>query len=275
MIPNVTSKILVKSGPKPGPTVAVFAGVHGNEPVGVLAMSQLWPTLSPSSGTLYLAYANPPAIRENRRSVGGNLNRCFVSGNEGVGYEDRRARELMSLLDKCDALLDLHAFNEPTGQPFIICEDNALPVATKMEPVIISTNWAMSEPGAADGYMYQQGKIGLCLECGPLGRPDQYLDVAKKSVMQFLQHFEIVDRQVPDSGTSKTVVRSTHSLIRTSPDFYLDPSLRSFDELRPGKLIGRHAGQQIVARAGDIIMFPRPRASIGTEAYILGRKQPV
>jgi predicted deacylase len=67
---KVSSEIIKLTGSEPGPVLAIFAGVHGNETVGVLTLQELIPKLKLTRGTLYLAYANPPAIEQNVRMIG-------------------------------------------------------------------------------------------------------------------------------------------------------------------------------------------------------------
>src|SRR6185369_17926132 len=122
----ISPEVIELSSGKPGPSLAILAGVHGNELAGVYALQELLPTLKPTRGKVYVAFANPPAIEANTRMLNKNLNRCFVADNHGTTPEDERARELMKMLDKCDALLDLHMFYDDDGVPFVICEDNAL-----------------------------------------------------------------------------------------------------------------------------------------------------
>jgi succinylglutamate desuccinylase len=255
--------------------VAIFGGIHGNETVGVLAVQELMDNLEVQRGTVYLAFGNVPAIEAGVRLTGKNLNRCFVPGNEGDSYEDARARELMAVLDRCDGLLDLHAFNEDTGEPFIICEDNSLEIALKLEPPIISTNWSEAEPGATDGYMYQQGKVGICVECGPSARAEEYLPVALKSARQFLQAMGLIDDVVEFATGPKRIVRAERAVVRAEGDFWLDESLRSFQKLAPGMVFGAQGGKEFVAREGEYIIFPRPKAKVGAEAFVIGRESPL
>ena len=273
MIPiSVTSEIIKKTASLPGPTVAIFAGVHGNERVGVLALQELIPKLKLTKGTLYLAFANVPAIEQNVRLVNKNLNRCLFAGNDGTTYEDQRARELMAVLDHCDALLDLHAFNDKEGEPFIICEDNSLEIATKLDPPLISTNWSEAEPGGTDTYMYKTNKVGICLECGPLSKAEEFKPLAIKSVYQFLKFYGLINSDVEYSTTLKRIIKASEAVMRRSEDFKLDPNLKSFQKLRAGQVIGSQDGKEFVAKDGDYIIFPRPQAQIGAEAFIIGRE---
>lgn len=269
---NLNNQIFKLKAKLPGPSLAVFAGVHGNEKAGVWALRELLPKLQPTRGTLYLAFANPPAIEKDVRLIGKNLNRCFYKGNQGNTYEDKRAKELMVILDECEALLDLHAFNDKRGEPFIICEENALNIATKLDPTIISTNWSEAEPGGSDGYMYKTGKIGVCLECGPISKSKQYQPLAEKTIKQFLRHFQMLDTDVEFSTSSKRIVRANYSVIRTSKDYYLKPGMTNFQKLRAGEVYSRQDNKDFIAQKGECIIFPRPDAKIGAEAFVIGRE---
>jgi len=269
---KVTDKIITITGPEPGPTLAIFAGMHGNETVGVLALEEVLPQLKLSRGTLHVAYANVPALEQGVRMIKKNLNRCFITGNDGDTYEDERARQLMTVLDECDALLDLHAFNEDAGDPFIICEESAFDVAAKLEPEIISTGWAKAEPGGTDGYMHLLGKVGICVECGPLSQADKYKPFAIQTIKQLLKVYEIIDEEVRLATNTKRIIQAYKTVRRTAKDFELDPTLRSFQLLNEGQIIGSQRGKEYLAQRGDYIIFPRPQAAIGGEAFILGRE---
>jgi len=268
-MPDGVTKI---SGAKPGPVLAIFAGLHGNEKAGIMALEELAPSLKISIGTLYLVIANPPAIKANTRFVDKNLNRCFMKGNSGKSYEDNRAKELMILLDKCDALLDLHMFYDDSALPFVICEDNALDIAKKFDVPIISTNWTAVEPGAADGYMFQNGKVGICIECGPISKALQYKDFAKKTLMQFLRYYGMVATAVEYSLASKRIVRAEKVVYKNSDGFRLAKGFHNFDSLGEGQLIATDKHKVYLAEAGQCIIFPHYQAQIGEEAYIVGEE---
>lgn len=259
-------------GAQPGPSIAVFAGVHGDERVGINALRAILPQLSITKGTLYVVFANPPAIEAGTRMLTKNLNRCFYKNNDGHTPEDQRARELMEILDNCEALLDLHASDDTSGGPFVICEENAFDIAKRLNVPIVSTNWTEAEPGGTDAYMYLNNKIGLCVECGYITDSDSFLDLAIASVWQFLKYFDLCDTDVAFSTEPKRHIKATRGFIRTSEAFTLDTTLHSFDALTLGNTYGSHDGVPFIAGKDECIIFPRPQAPLNTEAFVIGRE---
>ncbi len=266
----ITSEIIEITGSESGPTLAIFAGVHGNETAGVLAFQELIPKLKITKGTLFLVFANPPAIEANVRMINKNLNRCFFKGNNGNEYEDIRARELMAVLDQCDALLDIHMFYDPEGLPFVICEDNAIDLAKNFDVPIISTNWTEVEPGGTDGYMYLNGKITVCIECGPISKAAKYKDLAAQSIYQFLQYFNMSDKHVPTATNPKRIIKALNAVHKSSEQFILTDGLHNFDRLTPGQVIATENDKTYTANKGECIIFPHYKARLGEEAYIIG-----
>jgi succinylglutamate desuccinylase len=271
---KVRSEVIELDSGKTGPSLAIFAGVHGNELAGVYALQELLPTLKPTRGKLYIAFANPDAIQANVRMLNKNLNRCFMSDNKGDLPEDQRARELMVVLDKCDALLDLHMFYDDEGEPFVICEENAIDIASKFDVDIISTNWSATEPGATDGYMFTQGKIGICVECGPISKSRQYTDFAIRIIYQFLQYFDMSPEEVVFSKTPKRMIVADKSVYKSSNQFKLKGGYKNFDRLTSGEIIARDGTKKYVAHKDECIIFPHYAARVGEEVYIIGKEIP-
>lgn len=255
---------------QPGPTVAIFGGVHGNEKAGVYAIEKMRNNLQILKGKVHLVIANLPAVAASVRMLETNLNRLFVRGLAGNTWEHKRAQELMDLLDSCDALLDLHMYYDAAGEPFVICEPPALPVANLLNVPIISTNWTKVEPGAADGYMHEQGKIGICLECGPIAQARQKTGFAIQSIKQFLAFFDMIDEPL-NLPTPKRLLQAEKAVFKTSNNFALTPNLKNFQNLSPGQVIATDGQRQYTAAPGQCIMFPHYNARVGEEAYILGK----
>lgn len=99
----------VKTGARPGPTIVVMGGMHGDEVAGYLAARQLKNWTIQSGKLVVVPDANVPAIKANRRFVGRNMNALFPGKKDGDGNQ-RLAYELWQLIkdSKPDLLLTLH-----------------------------------------------------------------------------------------------------------------------------------------------------------------------
>ena len=124
-------RVVEKQGTKEGKNLVVLVGVHGNEVCGVKAADLLLPKLKIKSGTVTFIYANLEAIKQNKRFVEQNLNRCFFneqSSDVKQSLEGKTAREIISYLDKADALLDIHASLTKDSVPFVICDESNIQI---------------------------------------------------------------------------------------------------------------------------------------------------
>lgn len=107
--------LYVASGTRPGPTLAVLAGVHGDEYEGPVAIADLLAALDPAAlaGTLIaIPVANPPAFGAGTRTSpldGLNLARCFPGSGDGTASERLAHTLTAEVIGVVDALIDLHS----------------------------------------------------------------------------------------------------------------------------------------------------------------------
>jgi len=267
---KINLSIFKREGEKKGKTLAVFSGVHGNEQAGVLAMRKILKNIKIARGKVFFVFANPPAIEKNVRQINKNLNRCFLKGNQGRSFEDKRARELMKILDKCEALLDLHASPNKENKPFIICEKVDFSIADKLDFEIISFGWDKIEPGATDGYMHKAGKKALCLECGPISESKKYSRLVEKSIWQFLKYFGLIDSKIKFSKRKQRFAKVTRAVHKKSDNFALARKFKDFESLSDGELIATDDKTKFFAKKDEFILFAKSDSPIGGEAFVIG-----
>jgi predicted deacylase len=105
----------VASGTRPGPTLALLAGVHGDEYEGPVAIADLLAALDPAAlaGTLIaIPVANPLAFAAGTRPSpldGLNLARCFPGKRDGSASERLAWTLTEEVIAVADALIDLHS----------------------------------------------------------------------------------------------------------------------------------------------------------------------
>jgi hypothetical protein len=85
--------------------VLIIGGMHGNEPLGVEVVKRLQQQPIKNVDTVL---ANEPAIAQDCRFVGTDLNRSFPGNSASKEYERRRANELMKLCSQYDVVFDFH-----------------------------------------------------------------------------------------------------------------------------------------------------------------------
>ncbi len=264
--------VTTRKGKKPGKTVAVFGGVHGNETVGVKMVDILRKELKVKAGMVYLVYGNLPAIKQKQRFVEKNLNRCFQKDNKSNTVEDKRARELMKILDKCDALLDLHSFPNSKGDPFVICEKEAFDIANKFDIPVISFGWGEAEPGATEDYARNNGKIDICIETGSDYDLDKSLDRAKFAVDVFLKYFGCIKGKMIVNKKPKKYVKVYKAIIRKDKNFKFKKDYKNFDTLAEGEVFATEGNKKYIAKKDECIVLSSPAEAVGGEICLLGRE---
>ncbi len=259
-------------GSKPGKTIAILAGVHGNEQGGIRAIQEAI-SLPIKSGTVHYIIGNPRALEQNVRFTEMNLNRAFIRGplkNPSLEdtYERIRAMELMPLLDTCDALLDIHSVNNKQATPFVICEPDYFDIAKKLPFSIISNGWNDIEPGGTDYYMSTAGKPGICIECGYHNDPN-VTTLALGSVRIFLQIMGSISGPILQENNNQRIVSVTDAYI-TKTKFQLARPFSDFEPITKDELLGHDGDKEYRAPRNGIVVFARNTSRAGEEAIVFG-----
>lgn len=128
--------LLTRSGPRPGPTVAVIGGIHGDEWEGMLIAGALVadpPALT--CGELRLvAIANEAAFAAGTRACpgdGADLARTFPGNPRGPVSERLSAALDREVLAGVDLLIDLHSAGSRYAMPLLVGCLDAGPVAER------------------------------------------------------------------------------------------------------------------------------------------------
>lgn len=225
---------------EPGPTVAIFGGVHGDEQTGIEIVKGLVERgVQLEAGRVIVALGNLAAIEANVRHTGTNLNRAFkdLTPDEldrlpSLSYEIRRAQELITLLHDEDgepeALLDLHDFTDPEGPIFMITEPRGFQVARYIGAPVISSGWSTAEPGGSDYYMETQQKIGLCYELGDKTKPLVNLERGNGTVNRYLEFMGLRERASKPLYENPRFIHNDRSILMLPGEFTFARSYRTF-----------------------------------------------
>lgn len=99
------------------PRVLLLVGVHGNEISGLFVVQRLLERLELKTGELsIITAANPLAqgLRKRKNPIDfEDLNRAFP-GEAGKGFTSRLATRIFAEAKKCDLVIDIHTFGDPS-----------------------------------------------------------------------------------------------------------------------------------------------------------------
>jgi succinylglutamate desuccinylase len=266
----LNSKIIIKEGKNSGKNIAILVGIHGNEKPGIIALDNLVDKLEINSGKVYFIYANLEAIKQNKRFIDYNLNRCFLKNQSlemSKTLEGKTAAEIMQILDKVDICLDLHASNSPDSVPFLIYESKQEDLLSCFPTQIITSGWNTFQSGATEGYMLSLEKIGICFECGYIGDDNSIL-LAEKAIINFLKFLNMIEGSPERFNNQKkyflkTMYKNSFGSFKKSKEF------ADFEEINRETLIGFDGNVPIYITDNCKILFVRDREKINEECFIV------
>src|ERR1700689_5250920 len=202
--------ITVHKRSKPGPGLALTAGIHGYEYPPILALQRL--QVKKLAGTLIVVHvANMPSFLG--RTVyfspldGKNLNRVFPGRKDGTASEQIAHAITTEVIDKCDYLLDLHCgdgnewlrpyvYQTVTGDPAFDARIEELVAHCGFDHIVIDR--ARPKDPAASMYCSNtaitRGKPAMTVESGFLGSTDEKSTRAIVSgVENVMRYLKIID----------------------------------------------------------------------------------
>ncbi len=269
---GVNSKFVELVGSKPGKTVLILAGVHGNEVCGIQAFDRLIPKLQIERGKVYFIYGNLEAIRQNKRFVEYNLNRAFFKEQSETiknTLEGATAREIIPYLEKAEMMLDLHASNSPESKPFIICEENSFDLAYSLPAQIVTYNFDAFEQGSTLYYINLQKKIGAAFECGFLGDPKSQ-EKAEQAILSFLRFAGAISGEIK-SSFDKSIYKIVDLYKNKKFSFKKSREFSDFELLNKRTLIGKEGEKEVYREQGELMLFVRDRENIDSECFLVAR----
>ena len=277
------------TAPLPGPHVAIFALVHGNEVCGAHALDALLSEgLRPTKGRLSLVFANiaayehfDPAQPPASRFVDEDLNRIWspsVLDGPRQSRELSRARALRPLVDSIDHLLDLHSMQLPSP-PLMLAglTPRALALAKQLgvpEHVVRDAGHAAGARlrdyggfGAADST-----RSALLIECGQhLARPSAAL--ALEASRRFLGLFGIGPEPASAGAPAQRVITVTEAVTMQTDRFAFADEYNGLEVLpHAGTVIGQDGDAAVTTPYDNcVLIMPTRRMVAGQTAVRLGR----
>lgn len=266
-------RVIEKNGKNTGKTTVILAGIHGNEVCGVGAFDEIIPKIEIENGKVIFIYANIEAIKQNKRFVEKNLNRCFLREQPKEikqSLEGKTAKEIIPYLEKADMMLDIHASFIENSKKFVICDESQIRYASIFDAEIASYNWDEFEPGSTDYYMNIQNKIGFGFECGYLG-DIATTERAKKAVLNFLIFAGNIDGEIISRKNQK-ILRIKGLFKNKNAPFKKSRIFSDFEQVKEKTIIGYEGGDPIYIDKGDIVLFLIDNDKLNEECFLLAEE---
>ena len=170
---------------RPGPLLIVLAGIHGNEPSGVLGcdavIRKLCEQENPFHGRLVAIAGNLPALQQSRRYLDEDLNRIWLAerieslrgGRSPASSEEQELLEIVDVIEEFrhaeaekNFFLDCHTTSS-ASIPYISVPNDAASVQLAGElPVHTVIGPGDELLGVSDRYLIDHGFRGFTFEAG-------------------------------------------------------------------------------------------------------------
>lgn len=166
---------------KKGPLLFVSAGIHGNEPSGVMALQRVFKELEKTKpeikGTLIGISGNLEALRQNKRYIDEDLNRTWTKENmqkgEANSHEEKEMYEIVDVLKNYPEsdftkryFMDCHTTSSDSAPYLSVQEVNDNDAWSRNFPTYIVRGFSDIITGDFDHYLSRTGLTGFVFEAG-------------------------------------------------------------------------------------------------------------
>jgi len=298
------SRIIRKlKGAKPGPTILFFAGIHGNEPAGVLALQQVLEDLSQNEnnlqGTIYAVRGNLKALSEGKRYLDVDLNRLWTKANIKMVQNKKvlleEEKELLELFDflkdiiKTEKgpfyIIDYHTTSSKT-LPFITINDSMInrKFAQRFPvPVVLGIEEFLEGPLLS--YINQLGYVSIGFESGQHSDPEAvtnsvaftYMTLVSAGVVgkMDVEDFGHYQLQLEEAATSvRDIFEVVHLYRITGVDvFKMLPGFKSFQKINKGTHLATNNFLPVYSGFDGRLFMPLYQNQ-GSDGFFIIRKIP-
>lgn len=275
--------VTVVHGSRPGPVLALIAGIHGYEYAPIVALQRVRSAIDADAlgGTLILVHIANPASFYGRTIYynpidGQNMNRVFP-GDPAGSHSERVAHALTTaVIEQADFVVDMHAgdgnealrpyiYMPQTGESDLDAGARRLALAFGLDHIVVDRR-PLGKPDESlyvDHTAISRGIPGITTETGQLGLTDSHwVDMAEQGVWNLLVELEMMAGKKRDEAP---VVWLEDYQVITSPAKGLFRA-----EVLDGYAVAEHGrlGTLVDAFGDEIAVIRAPFA--GVVNYVLG-----
>ncbi|WKN42944.1 succinylglutamate desuccinylase/aspartoacylase family protein [Tunicatimonas pelagia] len=284
------SRLLIEYSGKPDePMLVIFAGIHGNEPSGLIALQKVSDRIKTQQITLqggfYGVAGNLPAIQAKTRYCDEDLNRVFLSeriqqvqnSKEALNIEEQELQQILHLTEEISQqtsgkiyFVDCHttssesipyiSLNEGYGDSYLFAKDIAATSIMGIEREI---------QGCLPEWFNRRGWHGFTFEAGQHVAPSS-VESQEAMIWQALFHanclnqatyqelFDWSHQVLYSHGDNHYAFYSVISSYRIQADesFVMEPGYKNFQKIRQGEMLATSNGEPVLSPANAYLLMP-------------------
>jgi len=251
-------------------TTVIMVWVHGNEFSWIEILDEIIKSLDINNWKVYFIYANLKAIEKKIRFIEKNLNRCFLIDKKWSTYEEKRALEIIEILNKADYLLDIHN-TISTNSSLEILITTHIDYAKYFNVDKVVSNIDDIQKGWSDWYMDCIWKKWFCLECGSIYFWDKNktLELAKNSIINFLKVTWNINWIPKEYNLKRLIIKMKYMHFLKTNNFIFTKDYKDFEFIQSWDIIGKDWCFDIKVEKNSYIVFPRKRKNIWDECFCI------
>ncbi|MDO8516587.1 MAG: succinylglutamate desuccinylase/aspartoacylase family protein [Nanoarchaeota archaeon] len=219
--------------------IAIVCCLHGNESYGLEVVKKL-----PASIPFFIA--NKKALKENKRFIEADLNRCFPGSKFG-NYEEKLANGLKNKLSKFNYILDLHSSSNNCPLFGIITNPNKEKIEFAQR-LGLKRLVIMNESVASGKSLIDYVKLGISLEIGPHQKVENEKEV-----------LDLIYNLIENKNYSRDLeIYEVFKIVKKEKNEVL---INNFDEIKKGQIIAKNNDEKQYAEEDFIAIL------VNEEAY--------
>jgi succinylglutamate desuccinylase len=279
-------------GERPGPTLILIGGMHGNEPAGVAACQRVLTEIDERAmaGEVVAFRGNPAALVAGRRFLARDMNRQWTPERLAAAraIEDDEAAALIALAEAIDGVLsrargpvfalDLHT-TSAEGIPFAIAGGAAADRAFARQvplPVIVGLQESLG--GTLTEHLVARGCVALAVEGGQnqsaaaVAHLEAVVVVGLAAAgMVELADLEAARRLLSLARGDLPAFIEVAMRHPVGPGFRMEPGFANIARVSAGTLLARDDSGEIRAPFDGLVLMPLYQAQ-GSDGFFFGRE---
>lgn len=266
-----------------GPLLFVTAGIHGNEPSGVVALQKIFTELNQSKpriqGTIVGVSGNQLGLSKEIRYIDQDLNRTWTKTNllsqSDTPHELTEMRAIIEVLKrylkenpKKSYFLDCHTTSSPSA-PYISVQDvndNCSWAQHFPTPIVIGFSDIIT--GDIDHYLSRIGLTGFVFEAGQHTGKDAVLNQQAMIWLALKEACGLNFEHLSNFPDSVTTLLEQHQSkqkafkilyrheLKEGASFQMEPGFENFSKIKKDQLLAIENGSEIRSKWNAYIFMP-------------------